>query len=399
MLRALGVFSRVRDSRVPLALCVIGVVGMALAIAYVPQDRDGLLSYARMVINACRDAEHRPSCYEKEVPRLMDVLSMEEVFSVVALIQERDKELLHCHTLGHHISDREVKKDPAAWESVVARCPANQCNNGCLHGVLIATYGQEYLEPEQVVSSRDNFASICVGRPGWENPSAADRGICYHGLGHLFMYATRADISASLDLCEFVTEQTPSFLPSCSQAVFMSVFQPIDPEGEALVAGIIPSKQERDQFCIAYSGIHYESCMNESWILFEEITHPAGLAKFCSWAGEGTMAQRDCYGVGLNKMAAELLLKDSRPDMYARYCEGLPSTWSAWCFTEGASNLLEASRKNIPSAIDVCSRSSDPGGCEVIIFSYYPTTYLGEGTSQYSEYCQELKKTSHLSCQ
>ena len=60
--------------------------------------------YAETVWQRCGSAQFTPSCYDEEIPRLMDEparLSMEEAFAVTRIIQEKDPKYAYCHVLGH----------------------------------------------------------------------------------------------------------------------------------------------------------------------------------------------------------------------------------------------------------------------------------------------------------
>ena len=97
---------------------------------------NSLDKYATGIVKKCSSASYKPTCYEKEVPMLMDSISMEEAFQVTRIIQDLDKSYQYCHVLGHELSARETAKDPGKWKDIIPRCPSGLCSNGCIHGAF-----------------------------------------------------------------------------------------------------------------------------------------------------------------------------------------------------------------------------------------------------------------------
>src|SRR3989344_9661052 len=62
--------------------------------------------YADKIIKECADSTYRPGCYDKQIPKLMDYISMEDAFEVTAIVQNKDSSYPYCHVLAHELSAR-----------------------------------------------------------------------------------------------------------------------------------------------------------------------------------------------------------------------------------------------------------------------------------------------------
>jgi len=97
-------------------------------------SNQALQKYADDVLAKCQSETYSPGCYDREIPKLMDYISMEDAFKVTSIVQGEDKTYTYCHVLGHKLAAREIDKDPSKWKEVVTRCPSGICSNGCIHG-------------------------------------------------------------------------------------------------------------------------------------------------------------------------------------------------------------------------------------------------------------------------
>ncbi len=132
----------------------------------------------------------------------------------------------------------------------------------------------------------------------------------------------------------------------------MTIYQPIDAEGEVLSRKVAPTVETVNDFCeqFGYSKEGWEACRGESWILFgDKILTPEKTAEFCSYASTSD-AKRNCYGVILNKLAIDFILTTERVGDYTGYCEGLDDKWKGFCYEEGAVNLVESDLRQINRA-------------------------------------------------
>jgi hypothetical protein len=243
-----------------------------------------LKSYADRTLAQCAASAYHPACYDQAIPKLVDDISMQDTFKVLALVQSGDSSYLNCHVVAHFISQKETAKDPSRWKDVITECPSMVCSDGCLHGVLLQRYNREYLSHSQIEELIPDLQDVCEPRGTW-HPAEVERTMCYHGIGHLSMYATNADVKTAIDICNRVGNKDDGrgYVETCLEGVFMSIFQPADPEGSALVKYVTPPKEGVDAFCARFKGIALDVCHRESLALFsQEVQTPAGLYKsFC----------------------------------------------------------------------------------------------------------------------
>src|SRR3989344_2627856 len=243
------------------AVLFLGVVSTRSSSQPSQKQNKSLEKYATELIQLCASEKYRPGCYDREIPKLMDVISMEDAFKVTKLIIDKDPSYFHCHVVGHKLAGREVKKNPAAWKDVIARCPANICNNGCLHGPFLERYNKEVLSPQEIEGLIGDLQNVCEPRGAW-HPNEVERSMCYHALGHLHMYITGAEIDRALSLCQRVGVKSDgrNYVQTCTEGVFMQIYQPLEPEDFALVKGLTPTKDKVGDFCARFSGESYDAC-------------------------------------------------------------------------------------------------------------------------------------------
>ena len=240
--------------------------------------------YAERIIKKCAKQGREVGCYDKEIPKLLASLSMEDVFKVTALIQEKDRSYTYCHVLGHKLAGLETKKDPSKWREVVGRCPVGVCSNGCVHGAFQERYRADVLQGEEFEKAKNELKDVCEAREGF-NPTGLEQGSCYHALGHLLMYISGADIRKSVASCDEVglKKDGRDFRGLCYDGAFMQIFQPLEPEDIALVFKVKQTKETVRDFCSQFTSDMKTSCWTESWpLFFEEIITPKGLINFCA---------------------------------------------------------------------------------------------------------------------
>lgn len=337
--------------------------GILLVARLTRRVRNPLTSYAEAVHASCRNEGYTPACYDREIPRLMDHISMEEAFDVARLVQEKDPKYMYCHVLGHNLSYRETGKDLSKWKDVVARCPTNFCNNGCQHGAIMRRFNAESLTDKQIIEVKPDLMDVCEPRGGW-NPTEVERSMCYHALGHLAMFITRADIGKSVDLCRDIGIKADgrSYTETCTQGVLMSVYQPLEPEDYTLVKGLTPTKEGVKNFCSRFTGDTWVACHNESWPLFmEDIKSPGGLMKFCGYTKE-SRPQAACVSTAMNILTV-LMVVDRNNDLtkLRDYCNGLPSPFNGQCYANTAFRLVQIDPRYVPTARAICEAADREG--------------------------------------
>jgi len=252
--------------------------------AQVEAKEGSLEQHANTAVALCQKDKDRPSCYDKEVPKLTGSLSMEDAFRVTWHVQEKDSEYQYCHVLGHELSAREVRKDPTKWKEVITRCPSGMCSNGCLHGGFQERFRAETFTEEEIEEVTQELVDACEAREQWQ-PTGLEQASCYHALGHLTMYITDANTEQASTICDVISKKPDGrdFRQLCYDGVFMQIFQPLEPEDFALIEGKVPTKEEVTAFC-AEGNTHMQeaSCLNESWPLFyQDIVNPKNLVPFC----------------------------------------------------------------------------------------------------------------------
>lgn len=356
--------------------------------------------YAKSVMEKCKNASYKPSCYDKEIPKLMDVLSMRDAFGVAKVVGEYDKEYTHCHVLGHYLSGRETKKDPSKWKDVIAQCPANVCNNGCLHGPLLAKFNSETLTDKQIEQIKPDLIDVCEPRGNW-HPSQEEIAMCYHGMGHLNMYATGADIRKSVRLCEEEGTKNDgrSYVQTCVQGVFMQIYQPLEAEDIALVKKLTQTKDTVLSFCNQFSGESWGACHRESWPLFnQEIQQPKGANAFCSYS-QDSVERRKCYSTVMSSMTVNLLLANHDMNKFKLYCDGLDSDQVDYCYSDAANRLIQIDPSaNLGFAISVCNIAPHNGDLCFSAMTFFAYGLFPPNSDELKSYCSSLPLTWKQKC-
>jgi len=396
------------------AVCLIILIAGGLFV-YSRQISSGsgkqaLQVYADEVIAACSSQDFPPHCYDEEIPKLMDRISLEESFEVVRLIQQKDERYLYCHVVSHKISFAEAAKNPAGWKDVITRCPTTFCNNGCLHGALMQRFNAEYLSDAQIESIMPDLESVCEPRGDW-NPVRVEMAMCYHAIGHLLMFATKADITKSLHLCEKIGEKPDgrNYVETCTYGVLMTVFQPLEPEDFALVRHLTPPKERVDSFCDKFRGVNkysWHGCRRESWPLFnEELWQPEGLVKFCSYTNEPEW-QRRCYSMQMNIINTQIGVSKNDINAVREYCKGMPDapripeSPRELCFAFSAQQLVQLDPQFTDEALETCKAAAKLGIGDACYkeMAYFGYASFHPGSEPHQEYCGKLPEPWATTC-
>lgn len=378
--------------RIAIILIVIGAVGLYF-LNMIPKK--SLQVYADAVVKACEKESYAPSCYDREIPKLMDKISMEDAFEVTRLVQVKDQRYLYCHVLAHNLSLRETSKDITKWKDVVARCPTTVCNNGCQHGALMRRFNAESLTDDQIQEVKPDLLDVCEPRGSW-NPREIERSMCYHALGHLNMFITDADIPKSVSLCNDISVKSDgrNYTQTCTQGVLMSVYQPLEPEDFALVKDIAPTKNTVNAFCNQFTGEAWFACHSESWPLFlEDIKKPTGLLRFCSYTSDPDK-KHNCIATGLSILTVLMVVdRDNKLDTLTTYCNELPRLEKGQCFASSAFRLVQIDPRYIDTAISVCE-AAEVSGVGDPCYSYvlqHKDQSFAKGSGEATDYCNHFK--------
>ena len=364
---------------------------LIIIIAEPPNDVD-LQKYSVDILAKCRNDSYKPGCFEKEIPKLMDKISMEDAFKVTSIVQAEVKDFPYCHVLGHKLSAREIDKDPSKWKEVVTRCPSGLCSNGCIHGGFQERFRSETFSAEQVRQIKPDLIDLCEERANW-HPTGLEQASCYHALGHLTMYLTNADINKSLPLCEEVAIKIDGrdFSQLCFDGAFMQIYQPLEPEDFALIKGKEVTDDTVDSFCAKFSGKKKGSCISESWPLYRQeiLDDPKELVKFCSKEEEGEQGR--CFAGLFYVLTAQFNFDSER---IKNYCLNLPQAMGGKCFANAASRMIETDYRNIVKSIDLCS-GIDLCFEELVKYSTYN---FHVGSEEFLKLCNSLPGSWKTKC-
>jgi len=339
------------------------------------------------IVKTCATSEYHPSCYDREVPKLMKKMTMEEVFAVTKKIQSQDPSYAYCHVLGHALSTVETKKDPTKWQEVITRCPSGVCSNGCVHGAFQERFRTDVLTNDQIEAIKPDLAAACEPRGRW-NPTGMEQATCYHALGHLLMYITGADTPKATGLCD---DMTSRFRQVCYDGAFMQIFQPLEPEDTALIRGKEQTRQSVDTFCSQFDGERKASCIGESWpLFFQELTqYPQFVQTFCGKLSSDLAAR--CYN-GIFYILVVQMQFDL--DRIRGYCGELSNDLAGRCFANTASRLIETDWGNIQKAVDWCDEKK---ACLDELVSYASYNFH-KGSPEFFALCEAMPETWKTKC-
>lgn len=384
---------------------------LVLGVALIALSRTGYLnlniwgsttSLAERILKTCSlrgQPEQRQECYGQEVTKLMDPprnLSMKDAFQIAKVIQNNDYPF--CHVLGHEIAQKQVRKDPSKWKDVITACPRGICANGCSHGVLMEKYKFDYLTEQQVNDIMPDLKTVCAKRETW-NPPLIEQSLCYHGLGHLSMYLTKASVKRAADMCDRIALGDLNFKQMCYDGAFMQIFQHLDDDDYALVKDIKPKKKDITSFCNQYPPMQRLSCLTESWPLFHDlILMPTGIIPFCQRVGpENDPLTMRCYDGIFRIMTIQFQFDTQK---ISQYCFALSSQKGGFCFASAASSLIEDNWDNADQVIALCETALWYGlgdVCYQTIVSRVSYNFPA-GSNEHKKFCSKLPKRWQSAC-
>ncbi len=365
-------------------------------------DKNNFTAVAEKIVGICTQEDHKPACYDREIPFLMDQgFTMEETFDVTRVIQKMDRSYTYCHVLGHYLSAKETAKDPEKWKDVVARAPLGMCSNGAIHGAFQERFRVESMPDSSLDYIERELDGVCEPREGWQ-PTRMGQATCVHALGHLTMYVTEADIHDSLALCGRLIPESDriSVKQLCYDGAFMQIYQPLEPEDFALIAGKeIKSIEASKEFCQQFEAEALGSCTSESWPLYKtQIKDPAKLTEICAPVFfDENLKNRCVNGMFYVAMAQANLSLDWAKD----FCSKMSEEYRGRCFGNSASRLIEVDSKNIEDALDLCEFSNSvegvDGQCYDELLTYSGYTFL-VGSEEFFQLCNGLPETMAQLC-
>lgn len=380
------------NRRIIVALAVVAVfIGTGAAVWVTnPSANDPLEAYAKQVIKKCAKTPSPTSCYDTEIPKLMDRgVTMEQAFQVTALIQNKTQGYFYCHVLGHNLAGKETAKDPTKWTEVIGECPAGQCSNGCIHGAAQERFKAESLTPPQVQSVLPELSDICFGTA--RNFTGLERNSCTHTLGHLAMYLTKGDVTAATGICDTIaTHDGEDHTIACYEGVFMMVFQPLEPEDFGLVRDYAPTTRiSAQKYCDSFSGERQGACLRQAWPLYENgLFTPLGLQAFCSLSPVQHQQDR-CYSAQFYNLTAQYQFDVQR---VSSVCAALPAQLMKQCFSMSATRFVDTDYRLAPRSAELCGIAESKGvgdACyqQLLFFSTYN---YHSGSPEFTAFCEYL---------
>lgn len=332
---------------------LLAVGALALLFRFVPI---GIDSAVEKVVKTCAGEPDRALCYENTVPALLDIMSLEHVFSVVRLLRHTDTSYQFCHVLAHKLGERVVAKDPAKWLDAIALNPQDGlCSNGFIHGVIGGKFRAEVLDGETLDALIPDFSLACEPRENWR-ASLLDQAMCYHGMGHLYVFITDADIPAALALCEKTSRSsTGDFRRVCIEGVFMQLYQPLEPDDFLMLERmqVKPTPGTERAYCALFEKDEYEgACLRESWPYSRnQLLEEEGAAvRFCSGQPNQTEEQA-CYDTVFSVLGRQTL---GRSSLAVEQCLALPDDLKEECVGRVALSYLEEDREDGAAAVGFC---------------------------------------------
>lgn len=353
--------------------------------------------YAKSIVAECSkvQGDHSP-CYESVIPNLYPRVALSEIFNIVREVRTLDPSYQYCHTLGHKIGERVVAEDPDNWLDFIPDNPSDGlCSNGFIHGVFEGRFGADVLSNATITQFMPQFAEACEPHDGWD-PSSLDRAICYHGMGHLFVFITNADLPHALSLCSQITPS--DYERVCVQGVFMQIFQPLEPSDFDLIQQlpVQPNKNNVRQFCASFKNpLYVGSCLEESWPLFtQQILNGTYVGTFCSWQPDATETDQ-CY-ISMSSIIGRETLGE--PQKVVAACNNLPADRQPTCYSYSAEAALEEDLSTPQPAVSVCDLASPSVAQQCLSLLTNHAEFLFGDKTQRAAFCALMPSDLQATC-
>lgn len=341
-------------------LIALGGIGYAYEHGMFGGKPQSIHGYAQLMVDRCAKAAYRPTCYENEVPTLVTDLTMPQIFDVIREIRKIDPDYLYCHVLAHKLGTYEVSLDPNNWLNAVAEGPTDGlCSNGFAHGAILTRFHDEQLTKDQFDYAVGELATACEEREGW-HPTDLTKAMCYHGLGHVLIFMSEANVPAALAACEKVALKSDGrdYRQLCTEGVYMQLYQPLEPEDYALIdkLPLKPTKDDLKQFCSQNSAnnAQYGACWREGWpVIGNDIKSGKGISNHCNQLTDAE--GKDLCFISLVTINGRQNL--GTPDNMVRVCSEMDDAHKGTCFARGANAYLEEDPQLVPQGVALCARA------------------------------------------
>lgn len=353
------------------------------------------------IVSECEGATKKEACYEERISALFPERPLEEIFSLTRQVRHIDPGYQFCHVLGHKLGEAAVAEDPDSWLELMSKNPRDGlCSNGFIHGVIGGRFRAEVLDTKTLNAHISDFSKACEPRDSWR-ASPLDQAMCYHGMGHLYMFITDANVPQALQLCEKTAHDkgTGDYRQVCIEGVFMQIYQPLEPDDFLMIERmpVVPTKDTVRTFCATFPDPRHEgACLRESWPFFrQEVLSGMGVEEFCSGQPDAK-EESACYATAFSLIGRMSL---QRPSQALDACGALFYTRKPDCYSYAARAVLEESREDSEQAISLCM-SVPKRYVEGCIQSLVAVAdFIFSHDTEYKEtFCNSVKKKTRFSC-
>ena len=165
-------------------------------------------------VEQSNDRTVQGKCFHNLAEKVFDYLSPEDYTQFFQEGLDR-RILVNCHEFMHYIGWKEYRANNDMAESFAKAIPV--CNQGMYHGIV-----EEYIknigyDTEKAIPLLTYDACSTVTKQATFG-SGNVAGLCFHGVGHGFMFITNKNLPQALDLCDEIPN---GYSASCYTGVYM----------------------------------------------------------------------------------------------------------------------------------------------------------------------------------
>ena len=136
--------------------------------------------------------------------------------SIEVAIEKIDIRMLNrCHEFMHYLGWEAYINEGSLPEAFLVA--SGMCDSGMYHGIV-----EEYMNDSELNYTSEDLINIIIPNACEtdfsNNQLEAVKHICYHGLGHGFMFITDNDLEEALNFCDYVKSD---YGESCQSGAFM----------------------------------------------------------------------------------------------------------------------------------------------------------------------------------
>lgn len=326
-------------------------------------EAPSLAQLAQRLYAQCHAASSPTRCYETALPEAAEALSMEDGFLLIERVQALDPSFVYCHIAAHRLAEREVAKDPDAWQDVLLRVPVDACSAGGVHGA----FRQGFVEGRSSARTLDGLIGEIVSACArTADKTQYVRNSCDHAAGHLLMYFLDGSVAESYDACDAfaVRADRTAAATLCYAGASMQFFYLLEERDYRLVEGKRPaSYADAIALCQGFAGARRSACVTYATIGYGagdgEQAKLARSLSGCAAAGDALQRKR-CE---LNAMAVFASEHVRSPQDAEAYCRSYGEREGA-CLVGAALRTVELDASRFKDAAALCSRAAAVTGGE-----------------------------------